>query len=113
MRTLAFAFLLLLAACGDDPVESLPLAITVTADRTTVAAGDTVRFEIRAQGGSLLGVQINYGDTAVDDLQTFGARTARTTFRHAYASTGVYTVEAAVADAFDGEKRATLTIQVR
>jgi hypothetical protein len=105
--------LLGLAACGDGTLDPLPLEISVQASRTTVAPGVAMGFVVTAQGGNLLGVAIDYGDTNTDLYGAGGARTARVTFSHAYTTAGTYEVRARVTDAIAGEKEATVEVRVQ
>ena len=53
-RKLLFAFVIgALAACGESTLAPLPLQITVEANGTTAAPGDTINFIVTAQGGTL------------------------------------------------------------
>ncbi|MEW5918534.1 MAG: hypothetical protein AB1762_19180 [Gemmatimonadota bacterium] len=113
MRTYLVALLFVAAVgCSTDPIEPLPLQLTVEANRTTAATGDTVTFVTNAQGGSLVGVEIDYGDNTTDTFATGGARTARITFRHAYQQRATFTVRAVVTDALAGTKEATIAVTV-
>jgi plastocyanin len=102
-----------LAACGDDSLAPLPLDIRIQASRATAAVGETVSFVVNAQGGTLVGVEMNYGDGDTDLHPTSGARTARITFDHAYSAAGTYQVRATVTDAVAGMKDATVEVQVQ
>jgi hypothetical protein len=115
MRAL-LAFLLLgtlLGACDPYETEPLPLDITVSAERTQAAPGDSILFEINAQGGSLLGIDLVWGDGQTRAIQTVGAQTANVRQRHAYAQPGVYDMSASVSDAEAGSKTATLSIRIQ
>jgi hypothetical protein len=114
MRLRLFVVLLsgLAAACLDK-LEPLPLQVTVEASRTAAAPGDTINFLVVTQGGSLIGVEMDYGDTTGDQFGTSGARTARVSFRHVYSASGTFTVRATVTDANPAnEKNATIEIRV-
>ncbi|MGQ0641782.1 MAG: PKD domain-containing protein [Gemmatimonadaceae bacterium] len=112
-RLFVGAFLLVgVIACSTKPLEPLPLEITIAANRTTAAPGDTITFVTDAQGGSLVGVEIDYGDTATDAFATGGARTARVTFRHAFQQRANYTVRVVVTDALAGQKEASVEVRV-
>jgi hypothetical protein len=65
-----------LVACGDGSLDPLPLSITLEASRTTAAPGQPIDFVVTAQGGTLLGITIDYGDDTADQRGTSGARTA-------------------------------------
>lgn len=106
------AILIGLAACAPATLEPKPLDVGVEANRTTAAMGDTVTFVVSAQGGALIGIEIDYGDNNIDQFGTGGARTARVTFRHAYSQPGTYTVKAVVTDATAGQKQATIEVRV-
>ena len=79
----------------------------------TAAPGDPVSFLVTAQGGDLLGVDVDYGDTTTDQYGTGGARTARVTFSHAFSTAGVYPVRATVTDALAGSRDAVVEIRVQ
>jgi hypothetical protein len=94
-------------------LEPLPLNIGIEASQTTAAPGDPINFLVSAQGGDLLGVETDYGDGSAERYATGGARTARVTFRHAYAAAGTYEVRATVTDARAGTKDATVAVTIR
>lgn len=99
-------------SCGTKGLEPLALDIGVTANKTTVATGETVSLVVTAQGGGLVAIGINYGDNSFEQFGTGGARTARVTFSHAYSAVGNYQVRATVTDVEAGEKSATVDIVV-
>ena len=107
---LAVAFSTL--ACGESTLAPLPLDITLTASRTTAAPGDTISFVATIQGGSLLGLDADYGDSSTDQYGTAGARTGRVTFRHAYGSRGTFTTKITLTDATLGQKSASVEVHV-
>jgi hypothetical protein len=111
-RLLFVAAFALAAACSQSSLEALPLEITVAASRTTAAPGDTILFVATVQGGSLLGLDVDYGDSTVDQYGTAGARTGKVTFRHAYTVRGTFTTKITVTDAFAGQKNASVEIRV-
>jgi hypothetical protein len=84
----------------------------VTANKSTVTTGETVSFVVTAQGGGLVGISVNFGDTIVEQFSAGGARTARITFSHAYGTVGTYQVRATVTDVEAGEKSASMDIVV-
>jgi hypothetical protein len=100
-------------ACRPETLQPLPLQIAVEASRATPAPGDTINFLVTAQGGSLIGVEIDFGDASVDQFGTSGARTARVTFRHAYLMAGNYEVQATITDALAGRKTANMMVRVQ
>jgi hypothetical protein len=108
-----FAVLVGFAACDDAPLDPLPLAISIEATGETAAPGDTISFLVSAQGESLAGVAIAFGDGTGDQLATGGARTARVTFRHAYPDVGLYEASATVTDAVAGVKSASVEVRVQ
>ena len=111
----AFLFALVLAgvtACTESSLEPLPLEITIEPSRSTAAPGETISFVVTAQGGTLLGFDIDYGDTFVEQYGTSGARKAKVTFRHAYTERGTYQMKAKVTDGMAGEKSAGVEIRI-
>lgn len=112
MRCIVALCALVLAGCESGTLDPLPLNVTLAASSTTPARGDTVTFTVNAQGGSLLGVEIDFGDGGQDAFGLGGARTARVSFRHAYGAAGSYTVVAALADATLGTRTASVVLTV-
>lgn len=115
MRTraaLCLAAVVALTACLDNALEPLPLTIGIEASRLTAAPGDTINFLVSAQGGSLIGVEMDFADGSTDSFATSGARTARITFKHAYLATGTFQVDAKVTDVNAGAKSATIQVMV-
>jgi hypothetical protein len=109
------AAVLVSAACieGGGVTEPLPLAITITASDTTAAAGDSIRFEVNAQGGTLLGVAVEWGDGVTDSTDARAARTLRVRYRKAYELPGEYAIAATAEDAFQGHKTASLNVTIQ
>ena len=101
-----------LSACTESTLAPLPLEITVAANRTTAAPGDTVYFVATVQGGQLLGLDADYGDSTADQFGASGARTGKITFRHAYAARGTFTTKITVTDATLGTASASVEIRV-
>ena len=112
MRYLLFFALAILGACSGESLAPLPLDITLEASRVTAAPGDSISFQVSAQGGQLLGISATYGDGTEAHVATSSARTARVTFRHAYSAPGTYQVQATVTDAVAGQKAASVEIRV-
>jgi hypothetical protein len=102
----------LAGACAESTLEPLPLDITVAANKTTTVPGDTIVFVATVQGGSLLGLNVDYGDGAVDTYGTSGARTGKVSFHHAFSSRGTFTTRISVTDAVAGVKDASIQIRV-
>jgi hypothetical protein len=101
------------SGCAINAVEPLPLAITINADKLTTVPADSITFDIRAQGGNLLGISVEWGDGTSYVQPTSGARTVRSRVRHAYEHSGVYQVSAAVDDAAGGRKLAALDVTIQ
>ena len=113
MRFVVFAALGAgLLACGDSTLDPLPLDVRVEASRTSAAPADSISFLVTAQGGSMVGIETDYGDGSSDLFDTGGARTARVTFRHAYSTRGMFEVTATVTDAVLGQKAVSLEINI-
>lgn len=102
-----------LAACGESTLTPLPLDIRIETSRTTAGPGDTISFVVIAQGGTLLGIDVAYGDSTVDQYGTAGARTARVTFHHAYTARGTYDMSAMITDGLAGQKKAAVEIHIQ
>jgi len=98
--------------CTESMLEPLPFQITVAASRTTAAPGDTIIFVATVQGGALLGLDADYGDSTGDQFAAGGARTGKISFRHAYTARGTYTAKISVTDAALGQKDASVEIRV-
>jgi hypothetical protein len=110
-RLLIIGGLALATAC-QSTLEALPLEISVTASRATAAPGDTIAFVATIQGGSLLGLDADYGDNTTEQYGTAGARTGKVTFRHAYLARGTFTAKITVTDASAGQKNASVQVRV-
>ena len=115
IRVILTAVLALVAtvACGDNRLDPLPFQVSVAASSVSPALGDSVSFVVTAQGGQLVGIDVDYGDGGTDTFGTAGARTARVTFRHAYAARGAFQMRATVTDGMAGQKEATVDVHVQ
>ena len=102
----------ILGACSAETLAPLPLAIGIEASPVIAGPGESIRFEVTAQGGQLIGITTAWGDGTEDQFPTSGARTARVTFHHAFPTPGTYQVRATVTDALAGEKEASIEIRV-
>jgi hypothetical protein len=99
-------------ACGDGGVAPRPLNVTIEADKVAASTGESISFVVDAQGPRLLGVTINYGDGATDQLSINSATTTTVGFRHAYADAGTYTVRATALDAVAGSKETSVEVRI-
>jgi hypothetical protein len=106
------ALIALGVACQSAALEPLPLDLRIDLDRATANPGDTIQVVTTAQGGTLLGIVVDYGDGTSDSYATSGARNAKVTFKHAYTASGAYTVKAVVTDAVAGDKTAAAQLRV-
>ncbi len=114
MRRILLGLLLVIGSvtCHAYELAPLPLDIAVTTNRPTAAIGDSVSFVIVSQGGSLVGVEADYGDGSGAVFATSGARTATITFKHVYAARGSFSVAFTVTDATAGQKTAKVVVTV-
>lgn len=113
MRILIGTLLATIAiACRQTTEAPTQLSVSLQANTSLVPRGDTVTFQVNADGNNLVGVIIDYGDDAMDQYATGGALSARVTFKHAYSAAGSFTVRASVTDAIAGVKEATVSIVV-
>jgi len=110
-RLLALAFLLATTSCI-AAVEPLPFQVTLEASKTTFPTAEIVDFVVTAQGGTLLAIDIDYGDGVTEQFPPSGSRTARVTFHHGFDASGPYLVKATVTEATEGEKSATVQVTV-
>lgn len=112
-RVLAAVLLAVVVAGCVRAAEPLLLAVRLSTSPETPAAGDTVAFVVHAQGAALLGVTIQYGDSAFDQVPMSGARTARVLFRHAYAQAGTYEALATLTQGNAETASASVIVRVR
>jgi hypothetical protein len=103
---------MLLGSCERYSTAPLPLGVSVQADRTTAAPGDSIQFEVRAQGSSLLGIEISFADGDTVFIAAMGAQTVRALQRHAYDNAGVYDVTAVATEATSVSRSATVTVRI-
>lgn len=104
-----------LTACADSLVEGgLPLTVSIVADRSSAAVGQTVVYTVEASGTNLVGLTIDYGDGVADSVPTSGAVTAGITREHAYAEGGTFVARATVVDFqnFLTELTDSVTVQI-
>ena len=99
-------------ACIGGPLAPLPLDVNLQASKLTASIGDTIVFQTNAQGNSLFGIAIDFGDTKTTSYDAQGARTLRVTFAHAYDAKGTYLVRVTATDQTLGSKDASLQIAV-
>jgi uncharacterized protein (DUF58 family) len=113
MKLLPFGFALLAClGCRQSTAPLVPLQVSLESSQLTAVAGDTITFTVRATGNNLVGVVMDFGDSATDQYAMGGALTARVTFKHAFETTGPFTVSAVVTDAVVGEKQATVAVLI-
>lgn len=111
-RLAVLAAILLASACRQSIAGPEPVLVTLESSRPSASRGDTVTFTVSANGNNLVGVVIDYGDALTDGYAMGGALTARVTFKHAFGTSGNFTVRATVTDAIMGEKEATVGVVV-
>lgn len=99
MKRPVTAFALLLAAatvaCLDNDITGTrPLSFSLTSDVGTATVGDSITFTFAAEGTSIFGVLLDYGDGVVDTLVTESSSTVEWTqaVRHAYEVPGAFDV---------------------
>lgn len=115
MRSLVLTSCVVLsvAACSDLTFEGGgPVAIQLSADRTSVPAGGSVEFSYDARGTYLSSVAIEYGDGVVDSVLTLGAQSAAGVVSHTFELPGSYTVIGRAEDRATGTATAEVVIQV-
>lgn len=104
MRNLFLTLALVsLCGCGDFSQTIRETALTLTADRTTTPTGQTVEFRYDAQGRSLAGLIIDFGDGSnPDSLSLQGAVTATGRRTHSFTQTGSFIVTGRLEELFGG-----------
>jgi hypothetical protein len=112
-RKLIYGGLAVLAAACIEPSEPLPLAITITADRSTIVAGDSVRFEVRSQGTALIELEVIYGDGDSYQTELADVRTADASLRHIYETAGTFNVVAMVTQRNGDARQASVQVEVQ
>jgi hypothetical protein len=114
MKLLPFGFVLVacFTACRQTTAPVVPLLVTLEASHLTATTGDTISFIVHATGNNLVGVVVDFGDSAGDQYSTGGAHSARVTFKHAFQATGTFTVRAVVTDAIIGEKEVSVGVLI-
>jgi hypothetical protein len=112
VRFLVGALLPAALACGDGGVAPRPLNVTIEADKVAASTGESISFLVEAQGPRLLGVTINYGDGATDQLSINSATATTVGFRHVYTAAGTYTVRATALDALAGSKETSVEVRI-
>lgn len=101
------------AGCRDVTFEGGgPLTVTLTADKTSVAAGGAVTFTYDVVGSSLVTFTLDYGDGSSSSLNPAGAQTASGHFTHTFAAPGSYKAVATAEDNAQGTKSAEVTVEV-
>lgn len=113
MKCLAIAGLVLvLGGCRQTTEPAVPVLVTVESSKATAVLGDTISFTVNATGNNLIGIVVDFGDQATDQYATGGARTARVTFKHAFQTSGNFTVNVVVTDAIAGDKEASTAVVI-
>jgi hypothetical protein len=112
--TFAFAAALLAWGCSDLSVQGGgPLDITLAVSQTSAAVGTEIEFSFVAQGTSLSGVILDYGDgSALDSIPTSGAQSASGRRQHTYGDAGLFQMTGTVEDAVQGTFSRQLSIEV-
>jgi hypothetical protein len=122
MRNLILApALTLLWACGDFSQPVRTTSLTLTPSTTTPSVGQIVEFRYEAEGRSLAGLIIDYGDgSKPDSTYLSGAYMARETcavpsercFRHSYGQAGSFIVSGRLEELFGGSVEEVIPMTV-
>ncbi len=103
-KEIAFATVLvaaagLLAACSDSLVEGgRPLTVSISADKSVAAVGDSIVYRVEATGNNLVGLVVDFGDGVADSTSASGAVSAGVVRSHIYAEAGDYWAKATAVD---------------
>jgi hypothetical protein len=110
LLTVALAFLF---GCGDFSQTIRETELTLTPSATTTPIGQAVEFRYEAQGRSLAGLIIDYGDgSAPDSLYLQGAVTATGRRTHSYTQPGSFLVSGRLEEFFGGVKEQVIPMTV-
>jgi hypothetical protein len=85
-------------ACGDFSTTVRPTEVTITPSLTTAKVGQQIEFRYSAQGRSMAGLIIDYGDGGLDSIGLGGAVTATGFKNHTYGVPANYLVSARLED---------------
>ena len=103
-----------LLACSESVVDACggALSVVVTVDPPSQTVGQAVTVRSTANGTSLDGTIIDYGDGQVDSVGAFGACTQTVTQPKTYDSAGTYTVIATIEDLSQGSASDQVMVQI-
>lgn len=108
----ALSLLPAVVACSDAQLTyGGPLTLSVTSNEP-VEVTDSLIVEYSVEGSSLLGIEVLWGDEAVDSVFFGGAQRAGGRLAHLYAADGSYVVTATVTDALQGTEDRQVTVTV-
>lgn len=99
-------------ACGDFSTTVRPTEVTITPNLTAAKVGQQIEFRYSAQGRSMAGLIIEYGDGGLDSIGLGGAVTATGFKNHTYASAANYLVTARLEDFLQNSAQAEVTVNV-
>jgi len=97
-RSIPLLALALFTACDWGATTVRPTALILTVNRTSAPPGQPFDFRYEAQGRSLAGLILDYGDGGLDSLGFSGAVTATGTRTHSYSAPGTYIVTGRLED---------------
>ena len=99
-------------ACASTDIDiGSPVTLEVNAT-SPVSVGDSLVLEYEAQGRSLLGMVILWGDASLDSVFMNAAQSAAGSRGHIYPDTGSYTITARLVDSVEGSDEQTLDIRI-
>jgi hypothetical protein len=102
-----------LGGCSDIATEGpQPLNLELSASSTTTIAGQAIDVSFVATGSFLLGVDLDYGDGAVESIVGGGAHRLTGKRPHAWEEPGSYQVTAIARDGQLGSMTRSVMIQV-
>lgn len=99
-------------ACASTDVDiGQPLDLQVSSN-TPVSVSDSLVLTYDAQGRSLLGLVILWGDATLDSVFMNAAQRAGGSRGHIYPDTGSYTITTRLVDSVEGTDEKTLDIRI-
>jgi hypothetical protein len=101
-------------ACSETTIDTGggPLAIELFVSPTNQTVGDSVVVRTNAQGTSLAGTIIDFGDGRVDSIPGANANTQGIVTGHAYQTAGTFTIIATVEDLVQGSLSDQATVEI-
>ncbi len=100
------------AACSSSEITlGGPLDVSIGSN-APVRASDSLTLTYTIIGQSLVGMEIQWGDSRTDSVSFLGAQSAGGSESHLYDSAGTYIIQATVIDQLQGSASAELSVTI-